>query len=134
MTVGQAAELSRTITGADIEAFADVSGDRNPVHLDEAFAAKTRFGGRIAHGMFVASLISTTLATKLPGPGTIYLGQSLKFLRPARLGDVITVRLEVLEVMREKSRARIATLCRNQAGEAVIEGEALVMVPAETKA
>jgi acyl dehydratase len=100
------------------------------VHLDEEYARTTRFGGTIAHGMFVASLISTALALDLPGPGTIYLGQTLRFVRPVRVGDAVTVRLEVLETIPDKNRARLRTTCLNDAGETVIEGEATVLVPA----
>lgn len=128
LTLGQSAESARTITEQDVLRFADVSGDHNPVHVDEAFASRTRFGGRIAHGMFVASMISTAIASDLPGPGSVYLGQSLKFLKPARIGDTITVRLEVLELIPEKKRARLATTCRNQGGETILEGEALIMI------
>lgn len=127
LQVGQFAEVSRTVTDAHVRAFAELTGDNNPVHLDEAFAATTRFGGRIAHGMLGAGLISAAIATRLPGPGSIYLGQSLRFTAPVRLGDTITTRIEVLEVIRR--RVRLGTVCRNQHGETVIDGEATVMIP-----
>jgi 3-hydroxybutyryl-CoA dehydratase len=129
LRVGMHVERTRLVTEADVKRFADATGDQNPVHLDEAFAATTRFGGRIAHGLLVAGHISAAIAADLPGPGSIYLGQTLKFVHPVKLGDEITVRLEVIEVVQEKARARLTTICRNQAGEVVIEGEATVLVP-----
>lgn len=127
ITVGQRAEYSKTITDADVMMFAEVTGDFNPVHTDEEAAAKTRFGGRIAHGMLSAGLISAAIAGKLPGPGSIYLGQTLKFTAPVRLDDTITTTLEVIELL-SKNRVRLSTTCRNQKGETVVEGEATVMV------
>jgi 3-hydroxybutyryl-CoA dehydratase len=131
LTVGQSAEASRKITAREIELFAEATGDKNPVHLDEKFAAGTQFGGRIAHGMLSAGLISAAIATKLPGPGSIYLGQTLRFTRPVRIDDTVTVKLEVLEVITAKRRVRLATTCTNQNGETVLDGEATVMVPDE---
>ena len=131
LAVGAQATMEHTVTDAMIRAFAELSGDHNPVHLDDAFARTTRFGGRIAHGMLVAGFISATIATRLPGPGTVYLGQQLKFLRPVRIGDTVTTRVEVLELMPEKKRAKLHTRSVNQQGETVIDGEALVMVPDE---
>lgn len=128
LTVGFTAERRRIIDDRDIAKFAEATGDNNPVHLDESFAAQTPFKGRIAHGMLVASSISAALAEQLPGPGTIYLSQSLRFLKPVRIGDEITTRVEVVEVL-EKGRVRLLTTCSNQAGELVIEGEALVLAP-----
>ena len=127
--VGQTATWTRAVTDASIRQFADATGDHNPVHLDEAVAARTRFGGRIAHGMLSAGFVSAALATELPGPGTIYLSQSLRFARPVRIDDVLTVRLEVLEVMESRRRVRLATVCTNQRDEVVLDGEATVMVP-----
>lgn len=131
LTVGQAAEVSTRITSRGVELFAEATGDRNPVHLDEEVAARSQFGGRIAHGMLTAGLVSAAIATKLPGPGAIYLGQSLRFTRPVRIGDTVTVKLEVLEVITAKRRVRLATICTNQNGETVMDGEATVMVPDE---
>lgn len=131
--VGQRAEMSRTITEADVVLFAGVTGDLNPAHLDAVAAAKGPFGGRIAHGMLTGGLISAVLAMRLPGPGTIYLSQSLRFLRPVRIGDTVTARVEVLETIPAKRRVRLATSAVNQDGEAVVDGEATVMVP-ESKA
>ena len=128
---GVAVETTHPVGTREIELFAEATGDRNPVHLDEAFASKTQFGGRIAHGMLTAGFVSAAIASELPGPGSIYLGQSLRFTRPVRLGDTVTVRLEVVEVNSEKRRVRLATVCRNQNGETVMDGEATVLVPVE---
>ena len=128
--VGQTAEYSKTVTDADVMAFAGVTGDFNPVHVDAIAAAKTRFGGRIAHGMLGAGLISAAIANHLPGPGSIYLAQTLKFTAPVRLDDTITVTVEVIELL-PKKRVRLSTRCRNQRGETVIEGEATVLMADE---
>lgn len=130
MSVGMSAEMSKTITSEVIVAFAEATGDFNPVHIDEDAAKASPFGERIAHGMLSAGLISAVLAMKLPGAGAIYLSQSLKFVRPVKIGDVVTARAEVVEVIAAKKRVRLATTCRNQRGETVLEGEALVLVPA----
>ncbi len=127
LTVGQTAEYSKAVEEVDIEMFAAVTGDFNPVHMDEAAAAKTRFGGRIAHGMISAGLISAAIASRLPGEGSIYLGQTLKFTAPVRIGDTITVSLCVLELMTKK-RVRLSTTCRNQNAEIVVEGEATILM------
>ncbi|HET6762872.1 MAG TPA: MaoC family dehydratase [Longimicrobiaceae bacterium] len=129
MAPGAAAEFSKTVTEADVVLFAGISGDFNPVHVDAVAAEASRFGGRIAHGMLSASFISTVLGTRLPGPGTVYLQQSLRFTAPVRIGDTVTARVEVSEAIAAKRRVRLATTCRNQRGEVVIEGEALVYVP-----
>ena len=131
IAVGDAVEAATQVTARAIELFAEATGDRNPVHLDEEIASRSQFGGRIAHGMLTAGLISAAIASKLPGPGSIYLGQTLRFTRPVRIGDTVTVRLEVLEVISAKRRMRLATLCTNQHGETVLDGEATVMVPDE---
>lgn len=130
LQVGMSAEISRTITDGDIRQFAALTGDENPVHLDDAYAAGTMFGGRIAHGMHAAGLISAVLGMQLPGPGAIYLEQSLRFRRPVRIGDTVTARVEAIEVIPDRRRARFATTCRTQDGELVVDGEALIMVPA----
>ena len=127
---GQIAELSKTYSEEDIIAFANASGDHNPVHLDEQYAASTSFGRRIAHGMLVAGLISAVLGTTLPGPGTIYLGQNMKFKAPVFIDDMITARVEVLSVREDRPIATLSTNCYNQEGKLVIEGEAVVMLPA----
>ncbi|WP_435607809.1 MaoC family dehydratase [Pseudomonas knackmussii] len=128
LEVGQKASFQRTVGERDIQLFAEVSGDRNPVHLDAEYAAGTLFKERIAHGMLSGALISAAIATTLPGPGTIYLGQNLRFTRPVKIGDQLTVELEVLEKL-PKNRARIGTRVLNQNGEAVVEGEAEVLAP-----
>lgn len=128
--VNDKAEIRHLVTERDLILFAEVSGDVNPVHLDEAFAATTPFKSRIAHGMFSGALISAAIACELPGPGTIYLGQEMSFLRPVRLGDEIRIELEVIEKL-PKNRARIATRVFNQEGKQVVDGVATVMVPTE---
>lgn len=129
LTVGMAAELSRTYDEWDIFIFAAVTGDINPAHTDEAFAEETLFRGRVAHGMLTSSLISAVIGTQLPGPGTIYLSQDLKFRRPVRIGDTITARVEIVSLSQEKNIATLRTTCVNQRGETVLEGEAVVMPP-----
>lgn len=128
LTVGKSAELTRTVDDKAIQAFAEVSGDHNPVHLDEAFAATTQFKGRIAHGMLSAAYISALIAGKLPGPGAIYLGQTLSFRRPVKIGDEVTVTATITALDAEKARATLATVC-SVAGKTVLEGEATIMVP-----
>ena len=125
--VGDSAEITKTIEQADIEAFADVTGDHNPVHIDEEFAKTTRFGKRIAHGMLTASLISAVLANKLPGEGSVYLGQTLQFVAPVFPGDEITARVTVKEIRENKPIMKLETVCVNQRGEVVIRGEATVL-------
>ena len=126
--IGQKAEYIRIISEEDITRFAEVSGDHNPVHLDEEYAKQTIFKGRIAHGMLSASFISTTLAEKLPGPGTIYLKQELVFIKPVRIGDEITTQVEVISKNDEKKRVILKTTCINQDKSVVLSGEALVML------
>ncbi|EWY41058.1 MaoC family dehydratase [Skermanella stibiiresistens SB22] len=126
--VGQTAVYARTVTEADIVLYAGVSGDTNPVHLNQEFASTTMFKGRIAHGMLTASLISTVLGTKLPGPGCIYLSQNLKFKAPVRIGDTVQARVTVTEIIAEKRRVAVKTVC-TVAGTVVIDGDALLMVP-----
>jgi 3-hydroxybutyryl-CoA dehydratase len=125
---GDTAVFSKTISEADILAYAGVSGDTNPLHLDEDYAAGTMFGGRIAHGMLSAGLISAVIGTKLPGPGAIYLSQSLRFKAPVRIGDTVLARATIKEIDREKKRATLTTICK-VGDTVVIDGEALVMVP-----
>jgi 3-hydroxybutyryl-CoA dehydratase len=120
--------MAKTVTETDIALFAGVTGDFNPVHIDAVEAGKSRFGERIAHGMLSAGFISAVLGTRLPGAGSIYLSQSLRFTKPVRIGDTVTTRVEVVEVIAPKRRLRLATVCRNQNGETVVEGEAVVMV------
>ena len=124
--IGTRAEYVRTITEDDIVHFVEVSGDHNPVHLDAEYAARTPFGGRIAHGMLSAAFISAVLGNDLPGPGTIYLGQTLKFLAPVRIGDTITASVEVIAVREEKRIVTLRTDCTNQNGAVVLTGEAVM--------
>jgi 3-hydroxybutyryl-CoA dehydratase len=126
-SVGDSAEITKTIEQADILAFADITGDHNPVHVDEAFAQTTRFGRTIAHGMLSASLISAVLAKKLPGAGSIYLGQTLQFVAPVFPGDAITARVTVKEIRPDKPIMKLETVCINQRDEVVIRGEATVL-------
>ncbi len=128
LTVGQAVETSRVVGAADIEAFAEVSGDNNPVHLDEAYAQTTTFGERIAHGMLSAAYISAILGTKLPGPGAIYLSQSLRFRRPVRIGDLVVARATVTALDDAKGRVTLETVCE-VGGKTVMDGEAVVIAP-----
>lgn len=132
--VGQSAEFTKTISGEDVVLFAKVTGDFNPVHLDEIAAARSQFGGRIVHGMLTAGLISAAIAGKLPGPGSVYLSQTLRFTAPVRIGEIVTATVQVIEVIAPKRRVKLSTVCRNQKGETVVEGEALVMVSKETEA
>jgi Acyl dehydratase len=127
LTIGKTAEFSKAITDEDVMTFAEVTGDFNPVHVDEAAAAKTRFGGRIAHGMLSAGLVSAAIGNKLPGAGSIYLGQTLRFTLPVRIGDTITATIAVTEIL-PKRRVKLSTICTNQNGEKVLDGEATVML------
>jgi 3-hydroxybutyryl-CoA dehydratase len=126
-SVGDSAEITKTIEQADIDAFASVSGDHNPVHVDEEFAKTTRFGKRIAHGMLTASLISSVLANKLPGEGSVYLGQTLQFVAPVFPGDEVTARVTVKDIREDKPILKLETICVNQRDEIVIRGEATVL-------
>lgn len=126
--VGMTETLMRTVMADDVVGFAKLSGDHNPVHLSDHFAARTPFRERIAHGLYTASLISALLGTRLPGPGAIYLSQSLNFRAPVRIGDVITARVEVVDLDGEKRRVRLACECTVDA-RTVLDGEAVVTVP-----
>ena len=129
LKVGDSARISQTITETVINDFAKATGDFNPIHLDQTYAEKTRFKGRIAHGALSMGYISSVLANLLPGPGSIYLSQEVKFLAPVRIGDIITARVEVLELIPEKNRVKFKTTCVNQNGEAVVDGTAWIMPP-----
>jgi 3-hydroxybutyryl-CoA dehydratase len=126
--VGKTAERMHTVTEKDIQAFADVSGDHNPVHLDADFAATTQFKGRIAHGMLSGAYISATIAGDLPGPGSIYIAQTLNFRRPVRIDDTVVTRVSVTAIDLDKARVTLKTECIVNA-KTVVEGEAVVMVP-----
>ena len=132
IAVGDSASIERTLGNDDIQLFAVMSGDDNPQHIDAEFAASTRFHGVIAHGMWGAALISAVLGTRLPGPGTIYRGQTLRFLLPVRVGDTLTIRVTVIAREPEHRQVRLACVCVNQDGHTVIEGEADVIAPKES--
>jgi 3-hydroxybutyryl-CoA dehydratase len=127
LTIGGKATRTQTVTDEMIRTFATLTGDTNPVHLDDAYAATTRFGRRIAHGMIAAGLISAALANDLPGPGTVYLSQMLNFKAPVYPGDTITATIEVKALHASKPIATLATTCANQDGAVVLEGEAVVL-------
>ncbi len=132
MKVGMSAETTKTITDADIVLFAGVSTDFNAVHMDEEYARTTPFGARIAHGMLSASLLSAVLGNQLPGPGVVYLSQSLRFRAPVRIGDTVHARVTVREVLAEKSRVVLDTVC-TVLDKVVIDGEAMVMTTSRRK-
>ena len=129
LELGMSASVSRTVSEADILMFAGVSGDTNPVHRDQEFAASTMFGGRIAHGMLSAGLISAVFGTRLPGPGSIYLSQTLKFKAPVKIGDTVVARVTVKELKTEKRRAVFSTVC-SVGSTVVLDGEAELLIPA----
>ena len=129
LEVGQRASFSKTVSETDVYLFAGISGDFNPAHINQAYAAQTVFKTRIAHGMLSAGFISTVIGTQLPGPGTIYVSQNLTFLAPVAIGDTITATAEVIEIMAAKKRVRLKTFCTNQDGKEVLTGEALVSPP-----
>ena len=130
LKIGMRATVSRTITDTDLRNFSGVSGDTNPMHLNEEYAKTTMFGGTIVHGMLTASLISAVIGTKLPGPGCIYMSQTLKFLAPVRIGDTVYATCTVKELFPEKQRVLLDTVCMSKDVK-VIEGEALIKVPAK---
>jgi 3-hydroxybutyryl-CoA dehydratase len=128
LSVGMTAYYARTVTETDVVLFAGISGDSNPVHMNELYAARTMFKGRIVHGMLSASFISTAIASKLPGPGSIYLSQNLKFRAPVRAGDTVEAQITVTEIIPDKNRVALKTVC-TVGDKVVIEGDAMVMVP-----
>src|SRR4051812_1667255 len=132
LTVGMSESFSKVVSSSDVVGFAELTGDRNPIHLAQHFAAQTPFKTRIAHGLYTASLISAVLGTRLPGPGAIYISQTLNFRAPVKIGDTVTVTVTVAELMPEKSRARLSCVCA-VGGETVLDGEALVKVPSAAK-
>jgi 3-hydroxybutyryl-CoA dehydratase len=133
LSVGDADRFSKTVTETDIYLFAGVTGDLNPAHVNEVYAQGTFFKTRIAHGMLSAGFISAVIGTRLPGPGTVYLQQTLNFLAPVRIGDTVTAEVAVLEKMADKKRVRLKTVCVNQDGVQVLAGEALVSPPRPPK-
>lgn len=128
LTVGLSAERTKVMTEALVNAYAELTGDFSPVHVDEAAAKQTRFGTRIAHGMLSAGFLSAVIGMDLPGPGTIWVAQALKFKQPVKLGDTITWRVEIRELFPAKKRATLSTVCKNQRGEIVIEGEGTILL------
>jgi 3-hydroxybutyryl-CoA dehydratase len=133
LNVGDTAEFSKTISESDVYLFAGITGDLNPAHINEAYAQKTFFKTRIAHGMLSAGFISAVLGNQLPGPGSIYVRQELNFLAPMRIGDTITARVEVVEKNPEKNSVKLRTTCVNQDGTKVTEGEAVISPPKPPK-
>ena len=131
--LGDKAEFSKTISESDVYLFAGVTGDFNPAHINEMYAAKTFFKTRIAHGMLLAGFISTVVGNQLPGYGTIYVKQEMTFLSPVLIGDTITAQVEVTEILLEKKQARLKTTCINQEGTKILDGEAIVSPPRPTK-
>jgi 3-hydroxybutyryl-CoA dehydratase len=129
LEIGMKATRTKTFTGEDVALFGRISGDHNPVHFDDDYAATTRFGKRIVHGMLTASLISALLANDLPGPGSVYLSQTLSFKAPVYLGDTLTATAELTEYRARSRVATFKTTCHNQDGTLVIEGEAVVLAP-----
>ena len=128
LSMGMTETYSKEVKSSDVVGFAEITGDRNPVHLSEHFAAKTPFKGRIAHGLYTASLISAVIGTRLPGPGAIYISQTLQFLAPVKIGDTVDATVEVVELNEERGRAKLH--CQCTIGETVVlEGEAVVKVP-----
>lgn len=128
LSIGMKESYSKTVKSSDVVGFAEITGDRNPIHLSEHFAAKTPFKGRIAHGLYTAGLISAVIGTRLPGPGAIYISQTLKFLAPVKIGDTVEATVEVAELIKDKQRARLS--CRCRVGDTVVlEGEAMVKIP-----
>jgi 3-hydroxybutyryl-CoA dehydratase len=128
LSEGQSAEMTRVASAAVVEAFAELTGDGNPLHLDEAYAKTTSFGHRVAHGMLAAAYISAVIGTKLPGPGSVYLKQSLRFRRPVQLGDSVTARVTVKALDARRGHVTLATVCEVN-GKRVMDGEALVAAP-----
>ena len=131
--IGDQAEFAKTISEFDIYMFAGITGDFNPVHINEDYAKQTFFKTRIAHGIMTAGFISTLLGTQLPGPGSIYIKQDLKFLAPVKIGDTITARVEVVEILDKKRWVRLKTTCFNQDDTQVLDGEAIISPPRPSK-
>lgn len=130
--VGDKTSVVKTIGESDVYLFAGITGDLNPAHTNQVVAEQTIFKGRIAHGILISGLISTCLGMQLPGPGTIYLSQNLKFTAPVHIGDTITAEVEAIEIIADRNRVKFKTVCTNQDGKVVIDGEAIVMPPRKT--
>lgn len=127
ISIGDNASFSKTVSESDVYNFAGVTGDMNPVHINQQYALQTVFGKRIAHGIMALGFISNVLGTQLPGPGVIYVEQTAKFLKPTAIGDTITATVEVIKIDEEKNRVWLYTYCTNQDSEIVVEGEAMMM-------
>jgi 3-hydroxybutyryl-CoA dehydratase len=134
ISLNETAEFTKTISESDVYLFAGLTGDLNPAHINEEYAKETFFKTRIAHGMLAAGMISAVLGMRLPGPGSVYLRQELNFLAPIRIGDTVTARVEVVEIMMEKKQVRLKTTCSKQDGTVVLDGEAIVSAPRPKKA
>jgi 3-hydroxybutyryl-CoA dehydratase len=128
LVIGMRETHSKTVSNEDVIGFAELSGDRNPIHLSEHFARKTRFGGRIVHGLYTASLISAVVGTRLPGPGAVYISQTLNFRGPVKIGDVVAISVEVVELVEKGRRVRLRCECAVN-GEVVLDGEGVLSVP-----
>lgn len=129
LEIGEKASMRKTFTESDVYSFAQICGDTNPLHTNKEYASESLFKERVVHGMLTAGLISAVIGTRLPGVGTIYLSQSLRFTAPVKFGDTIEAEVEVVAKLEDKNQARLRTICRNQHGQTVIDGEALVMPP-----
>lgn len=127
--VGQKESFSRTVSESDIVQYAGISGDFNPIHIDQEYARKTRFGQRIAHGLLTTSNISRMLGMHLPGPGSVYVSQNIEFVKPVFIGDTITTTAEIIEIIQEKGLIRLSTECHKQEGTLVLTGEAVMLMP-----
>ncbi len=132
--LNDSAEFAKTISESDVYLYAGLTGDLNPAHINEEYARETFFKTRIAQGMLAAGFISAVLGMRLPGPGSVYVSQELNFLAPIRIGDTVTARVEVIEIMAEKKRVRLRTTCSTQDGTVVVDGEAIVSAPRPKKA
>ena len=129
LKIGDSAFMTKTFSDEDVRSFAEISGDKNPVHLDDEFASSTQFKRRLVHGMLTASLISAVMGTELPGPGSIYLSQSINFRAPVYIGDTITATVTVIKIRESKKIVTLETVCKNQSDMVVLEGEADLLVP-----
>jgi 3-hydroxybutyryl-CoA dehydratase len=129
LKTGDQASITKTFSDADVRTFADISGDKNPIHLDDDYAASTRFEKRLVHGILVSGMISAVLGTELPGPGSVYISQTLKFRAPVYIGDTITATATVSKMREDKPIATLETVCKNQDGVVVIKGEAVLLLP-----
>ena len=134
LKIGDSASGTKTFTDADVRIFADISGDKNPIHVEAEYAAKTRFGRRLVHGILTGGLISALLGMQLPGPGSIYIKQTLNFRAPVYIGDTVTATVTVVKIRAEKGIVILKTICKNQDGRVVIDGEAVLLAPKEPPA